>query len=164
VIVDADLRRPRVAAALGLHKQKYGLTDYLDNRCGLDEALTPDAHSPVVALTATRTDNPAQWIRSQKMAALIGRLRNIADLVVIDSPPLLAVHDAQKLGPLADGALFVVHWEKTPREATSHAARSLRACGVPILGTILTRAHPVHYRYYDYGYSGAPSLATYYEN
>jgi polysaccharide biosynthesis transport protein len=164
VIVDADLRRPRVAAALGLPKQKYGLKDYLDNRCALDEVLAPDAHSPVVALTATRTDNPAYWVRSQKMAALIGRLRNIADLVVIDSPPLLAVHDAQKLAPLTDGALFVVHWEKTPREATNQAAKALRSSGVPILGTILTRAHPVHYRYYVYGYTGAPSLATYYEN
>lgn len=164
VIVDADLRRPRVAAALGMPRPPHGLVDHLDGRCGLDEALTPDAFSPVVAITATPTANASEWIRSPKLRALIERLRSISDLIVIDSPPLLAVHDTKKLAPLADGALFVVHWAKTPREASDHAARSLRDCGVPILGTILTRANPGQYRYYTYGYGGAPALAKYYED
>ena len=164
VIVDADLRRPRVAPALGMPKPPYGLVDYLDGRCGLDEALAPDTFSPVMAIAATPTTNASQWIRSPKLRPLVDRLRSISDLVVIDSPPLLAVHDTKKLAPLADGALFVVHWAKTPREASDHAARSLRDCGVPILGTILTRADPGQYRYYTYGYGGAPALATYYDN
>jgi len=163
VLVDADLRRPRIAAVLGMHKPPYSLVDHLEDRCGLDEALAPDPHSPVVALTATPTRNAADWVRSPKLPALIKRLRSISDLIIIDCPPLLAVSDTKKLARLADAALFVVHWEKTPREASDHAARSLRDCGIPILGTILTRANPGQYRYYFYGHSGAPTLAHYYE-
>ena len=163
VLVDGDLRRPRVASALGMQKPAYGLVDHLEGRCGLDEVLAPDPHSPAVALTATPTPDAANWVRSPKFAALIKRLRTISDLIIIDCPPLLAVSDTKKIAPLVDAALFVVHWEKTPREASDHAARSLRDCGVPILGTILTRANPGQYRYYFYGHAGAPTLAHYYE-
>ena len=127
-------------------------------------APAPRAMATRDAVTATPTANASEWTRSPKLRALVERLRSISDLIVIDSPPLLAVHDTKKLAPLADGALFVVHWAKTPREASDHAARSLRDCGVPILGTILTRANPGQYRYYTYGYGGAPALAKYYED
>ena len=55
VIVDADLRRPQVSAALGLRVSKCSLTDHLARRCTLDEALRPDPRSPLVALDELRT-------------------------------------------------------------------------------------------------------------
>lgn len=164
VIVDADLRRPKVSVALGLRKFSHGLTDYLEKRCSLDEALSPDPHSPLVALAASHTANASDMIAAPEMGALIGRLREISDFVVIDTPPVLAVHDAKLLASQADGALFVVRWEKTPREAVTSAVKSLREFGASLFGAALVRTNVKQYQYYTYGYNGIPALSGYYDN
>lgn len=162
VIVDADHRRPRVAAALGLRPVRYCLDDYLKRRCTLDQALTADPQSPLVVLAGSGVARDVDLAWSPAMSALIGRLREIADFVVIDSPPVLAVHDAKLLAQMTDGTLFVVRWGKTPREAVSAALKLLRAFGARIAGTVLVRTDPAHYQYYAYGYAGVPALADYF--
>ena len=97
------------------------------------------------------------------MAALIRHLRGISDVVIIDTPPVLAVQDARLLAELSDGALFAVRWAKTSREAVLRALKLLRDFGIPLVGTSLVRAHPKFHRFYSYGYSGLPALAEYYE-
>lgn len=162
VIVDADHRRPRVAAALGLRHVRYCLDDYLKRRCSLDQALSADPHSPLVVLAGSGIARDVDLVWSPAMSALIGRLREIADFVVIDSAPVLAVHDAKLLAQMTDGTLFVVRWGKTPREAVSAALKLLREFGARIAGTVLVRTNPAHYQYYAYGYAGVPALADYF--
>ncbi|MDE2111708.1 MAG: polysaccharide biosynthesis tyrosine autokinase [Alphaproteobacteria bacterium] len=163
VIVDADMRRPRVAAALGLQMVRHSLKDYLLKRCTLEDVLIPDPHSPLVAVVAVHAGDAAHHIGSPSMSAAIDRLRNIADFVVIDSPPVLAVHDAKLLSKMSDGVYFVVRWEKTPRDAVALAVKSLRAFGAKLLGAVLVRADAKQYQYYAYGYTGVPALLTYYD-
>lgn len=162
VIVDADQRRPRVAAALGLRNVRFSLDDYFKRRCSLDQAMNADPHSPVVALSnsGATQDTAVNWWSA--FSSLITRLRGMADFVIIDSPPVLAVHDAELLARIADGTLFVVRWEKTPREAASAALELLRDRGAKLIGSVLVRTNPDHYQYYAYGYRGAPALASYY--
>jgi capsular exopolysaccharide synthesis family protein len=162
VIVDADHRRPKVAAALGLRNIRYCLDDYLMRRCSLDQALSADPQGPLVALASSGVAGKPELNWSSAMFALIDRLREIADFVVIDSSPVLAVHDAEVLAQMSDGVLFVVRWGKTPREAVTAALQRLREFGAKLAGTILARTNPDHYQYYAYGYAGVPALADYF--
>lgn len=163
VIVDADQRRPKIAAALGLRNVKYRLADYLTGRCSLDQALSADPHSTLVALPASCATDAAALIGSPAMASLIERLREIADFVLIDSPPVLAVHDAKLLAHMADGTIFVVRWKKTPREAVCLAVKMLREFRVKLLGVAMARTDAKQYQYYTFGYTGVPTLADYYK-
>jgi capsular exopolysaccharide synthesis family protein len=164
VVIDADLRRPAVATALGLRNIRYSLSDYLTLRCSLDDALIPDPHSALMALPATSTSDAAELINSPAMASLVERLRQIADFVVIDSPPVLAVNDARLLAQITDGTVLVVRWEKTPRDAVSHAVNSLRELRTGLIGAALSRTNVKQHQYYTFGYTGVPALADYYKN
>ncbi|HEY4259659.1 MAG TPA: AAA family ATPase, partial [Schlesneria sp.] len=164
VVIDADYRRPKVAVALGLRSVKYDLADYLARRCSLEEALCPDPYSPLVVLPAVHTAEGGEMISSSAMAALITRLRGVADFVVIDSPPVLAVNDTRLLAGMADTTIFVVRWGKTPREAAALAVRLLRDFRVNLVGAVLARANARQQQYYTFGYTGAPALADYSKN
>jgi len=164
VLVDGDLRRPSVSTTLGLHNTRYDLRDYLARRCMLDEAICADPHSSLVTLSALHGLKSSNEDNLSAMAALIRRLRDISDVVIIDTPPVLAVQDARLLAELGDGALFVVRWAKTSREAVQRALKLLRDFGIPLIGTAMVRAHPKHHRFYSYGHTGLPALTQYYES
>ena len=163
VLVDGDFRRPSVGAALDAHMVRFDLGDYLARRCLLDEAIYGDPDSPLVALLVSHAGSARNEDYLPAMAELIRHLRAISDIVIIDTPPVLAVQDAKMLAEMSDGALFAVRWAKTSREAVLRAIKLLRDFGVPLLGTSLVRAHPKYHRYYSYGYQGLPTLARYYE-
>jgi capsular exopolysaccharide synthesis family protein len=164
VLVDGDLRRPNVHTALGIGRFKHGLVNYLDQECMLDDALVPDPKSPLLSLPATHTRHAPELIASDQMEKLITRLRSVADLVIIDSPPVLAVNDANLLAHIADTTLFVVRWEKTPREVAMQAVKSLREVGAQLAGVVLMRADTMRYQYYNYGYNASLAYAKYFEN
>lgn len=164
VLVDGDLRRPNVHAALGIARFKHGLVSYLDQECMLDDALVPDPRSPLLSLPATHAHNAPELIASDAMEKLIARLRSVADLVIIDSPPVLAVNDANLLAHIADTTLFVVRWEKTPRAVVGQAVKSLRDVGATLAGVVLMRADATRYQYYNYGYNASLAYAKYFEN
>jgi len=164
VIIDADLRRPAIATALGLKKFRHSLADHLSLRCSLEEALVGDPHSPLMALPAACSEDATELVGSEAMAAMVERLRAIADFVVIDSPPVLAVHDAKLLARIADGTVFVVRWKKTQREAVAQALDMLREFRARLVGAVLSRADTKEHHYYSYGPSGLPALAQYYKS
>jgi Mrp family chromosome partitioning ATPase len=130
----------------------------------LDEAICADPHSSLVTLSALHGLKSSNEDNLSAMAALIRRLRDISDVVIIDTPPVLAVQDARLLAELGDGALFVVRWAKTSREAVQRALKLLRDFGIPLIGTAMVRAHPKHHRFYSYGHTGLPALTQYYES
>jgi capsular exopolysaccharide synthesis family protein len=163
IVIDADMRRPAIAAALGLQKVRYGLSDCLSLRCSLDEALMPDPHSALMALPANFTADATELISSNAMTSLVERLKQIADFVVIDSPPVLAVNDARLLAQIADGTVLVIRWEKTPREAASQAVNLLREFRTRLIGGALARTNVRQHQYYTFGYKGVPALADYYK-
>jgi Mrp family chromosome partitioning ATPase len=84
------------------------------------------------------------------------------DTVIIDSAPVLPVNDTKILSQLADTVLFVVRWEKTPREAVSNAIRSLTDARAPIAGITLSRADMKRFQYYSYGYQDYHYYDKYY--
>jgi Mrp family chromosome partitioning ATPase len=96
--------------------------------------------------------SPSDLLGSHATRNFIGNLAKIFDLVIIDSAPVLPVHDTKILSQLADTVLFVTRWEKTPREGVSNALRALADVNAPVAGIALARADMRRFQYYSYGY------------
>jgi exopolysaccharide transport family protein len=168
MLIDGDLRRPSLSKALpplAKSEKRRGLIDVLAGQANLEECLIADSRSSVMILPTTRVvGNPPDLLGSAAMDRLVDGLRGACDLIVIDSAPMLAVNDTKVLARLADAVLFVVRWEKTPREAVVHGARALADVGAHVAGVVLTRAHSKRYRYYSYGYQNNYYYSKYYND
>jgi capsular exopolysaccharide synthesis family protein len=165
IIIDGDLRRPNVAKAFGGEILQQGLFEVLTGKMPLDMCLGKDPRSDVVVLPCLQTPaNPADVLASQAMQHLVENLRKVFDLVIIDSAPILPVNDTKILSRLADAVLFVVRWEKTPRDAAVNALRSLADVHASVAGVALTRTDNRRFRYYSYGYQNYDSYSTYYKD
>jgi capsular exopolysaccharide synthesis family protein len=149
LVIDADLRRPRVHAIFG-QSNTWGLSDLL-----ADE--TPCADYPADALART-TEVPGlfsipsglggadaiQALYSSRMAELLDRLRQEFDAILIDTPPVLTVADARILSRLADGVVLVVRAGQTQRDSATMAMNMFEADGIQVLGTVLNDWNPRH--------------------
>lgn len=140
LIVDADLRRPRVAEALGL-ESTVGLTTILSGRMSVQQSVQMWGGSLLdVIASGPVPPNPSELLASQYMAKLLSDLRVNYDLILLDTPPLLPVTDAAALAPLTDGVLFACKARSTSRAQVRAAATSVRSAGSSILGAVLTMA------------------------
>jgi capsular exopolysaccharide synthesis family protein len=165
VLVDADLRHPSVAETLGVSKPEKGILDVLTGTQSVEGSFMRDPKSPVMALLATKAaGNPPDLLGSGAMEKLIDGLSKVFDMVVIDSAPLLPVHDTRVLSRLADAIVFVVRWDKTPRDAVAMAARTLADTQTRVAGVALTRADETRYKYYTYGYQDYSAYNKYYND
>lgn len=151
VVVEADLRRPRVAALLGEVDSSVGLTTVLAGRVDLDEAVQPAASAVHVLAAGIMPPNPSELLASRQMQEVLEALRRRYDVVLVDSPPLLAVTDAAAMGPFSDGALLVCRFGKTSGAAVRSTAESLAAVSTRVLGTVMTMV-PRHSPWVSTGY------------
>ena len=86
------------------------------------------------------------------MRGLIERLCTMADLIILDSPPVLAVTDPMLLSPLVDGVILVVDAQHTGRQAVKRAAETIKQASPPLLATALNKVRPTGRSGYDYYY------------
>jgi polysaccharide biosynthesis transport protein len=139
VLVEADLRRPKVSDYLGLERA-VGLTTVLVGYGTLDEALQSwgTTGNLQVLSSGAIPPNPNELLRSNGMAELLKELEDRCDLVLIDSPPVLAVADAAVLANLASGAVVVAKYGKTRSDQLAQAVEELRGVGATLYGSIVT--------------------------
>jgi capsular exopolysaccharide synthesis family protein len=163
ILVDADLRQPSVVKAMNIAHPKFGIAEALTGT-PVEECLFKDPLSDTLVLPARRLSNPSDVLASARLASLIERLSASCDLLVIDSPPLLATNDARILAQFADAVLFVVRWERTSREAALHALRSLTDAMAPVAGVVFSRADWEQFHYYNYGKREYREIAKYYRD
>ena len=149
LIVDADLRRPSQGSLWGLSDGE-GLTSML-----LDEAAlqSPQIQSTTVDGLAVLTSgplppNPADVLASQRMDAVIARLSEMAEYILFDVPPVLAVSDAAILGRKLAGVLLVVKAGASRRDHTARARDQLERVGAHLIGAVLTNAPRSSRTYY----------------
>ena len=136
VLVDADLRRPRVADTFGLDGG-VGLTDVIVGRATLGEALQADGGSGLHILpSGALPPNPGELLGGRKFLALLDELKASYDVVLLDAPPLLAVADASVLAKRTSGALVVGALRRTRRPQLLKALDALDQVNAPILGLI----------------------------
>ena len=151
VLVDLDLRGPSVSRTFDL-VGKPGITDVTMNRVGLDHALVPIglSHSAVarnstsiggslnVLPAGTIPPDPGEFVGTPQLAAVLEKLRQQHDFVLIDAPPILVVGDAMSLSTLVDDLFVVVRLDVTNRPMLNDMARALRSCACGRLGFVLT--------------------------
>jgi capsular exopolysaccharide synthesis family protein len=149
VLVDCDLRRPRVHHSLGVIPEG-GLAEVLRGEVGLDQALASVDGSalrvlPVRALPA----NPSELLASRRMRELVEKLTTEFDHVVLDVPPTLGLPDAKIVTDLCDGILLVIRAHSTSHDEVAGALEVLDRGR--LLGTVLNEADLSPSRY---GYAG----------
>jgi len=157
LLVDADLRKPRLHAYLGL-KPQYGLSDYLLGEKDLPGLLVKTGIGKLVFLPAGRPpSNPAELIASERMRELVRELKQrYADrYVIFDSSPLLMAADALSLCDYVDGMIFVVQAARTTPKVASQALAVVR--NYNILGTVFNNvSKDLAREYYPYYYQESP--------
>jgi len=156
LIIDADLRRPRLAEYLGL-EGAVGLTDLLIDRAQLLDVIQPWGRHQLYVLPAGQIPpNPSELLGSQVMADLLTSLEKEFDYVFLDAPPLLPVTDAAILTMRATGAIVVVAAGRTQKNQLRGALAALENVGAHVSGiamTMLPTRGPDAYGYGRYGYN-----------
>jgi succinoglycan biosynthesis transport protein ExoP len=152
LIIDCDLRRPRLHAQLNAPNTK-GLTNWLSGETDIDGLLqTYELHANLKFLTSGPVPpNPAELLGSDEMRKLLGMLSERFTHIVIDSPPAISFTDASILSTMVDGVVLVVHGGKTSRAVARRAKQQLLDVGAHIFGVVLNN---VKLETQDYYYSG----------
>ncbi len=157
LLIDGDLRKPRVGRIFNADREKPGLSDLLTGRPALEEAVQPTSFPGLEIIAGGHPPpNPAELINSRRFEQLLSEARNRWDRVIIDSPPLLSVTDATILGRLADGVIMVVRAGSTSGKIASFCREKLERVNANIIGMILNGAdmhRGQNYYYYHSYYS-----------
>jgi len=159
LLLEGDLRRPRVVDYLGL-EGAVGLTDVLVGRADLGDVVqTWGSDGLSVLASGSIPPNPSELLGSQNMITLLGRLEGSFDVILIDAPPLLPVADGAILAAKSDGALLVVRHGVTTRPQAQAAVQALESVDARLLGTVFnmvpTRGSDGYY--YSYSYADSPN-------
>jgi len=138
VVVDADMRKPRLHKLLGIDNQR-GLADYLSGGTMIEMIVQRSRLPNLWAVPAGRVPaNPAELLGGRGMDDLLARLRRDYDHVVIDAPPVNGTMDAAVLAPRADASVLVVRMDATARNTALRAVELLKKSGAKFVGTVLT--------------------------
>jgi exopolysaccharide transport family protein len=156
VLVDCDLRRPAAHKNFGVHSQP-GLVEVLLGKASLVEVLVTDPRSGAQFVPAGEwvPPNSADLLGSPQMKHLLASLAEDHDLVILDTPPVLAVSDARVLARMVDRTLFLVRWADTRRERAIAGWRLLVEAGGKVAGVALTLVDVRRHAQYGYSDSGA---------
>jgi capsular exopolysaccharide synthesis family protein len=155
-LVDADLRKPALHRIFGLPSQA-GLTNVLIGDKTVEDAMaSTEIEGLKVISSGPLPPDAAQVLRSRRMKEVIEDLKNRADLIIIDSPPLLSVTDPMLLTPLVDAVLLVVDAHRTSRDTLRRGVEVLAQASPQIAGTVLNKI-PANggslYYYHHYYYN-----------
>lgn len=151
VVVDADLRRGRVAKYLGV-KQDTGLAEVLAGTARLDEVMfNIDVPNLSFIASGAAPQQPVELLDSPKMTDLLSTLRGMFDLVIVDTPPIISVTDSGILGAMCDGVLMVIQAGRTQRGMIRHAQELLHQAHAKVIGHVLTNIE-YHLPEYIYRY------------
>lgn len=163
IVVEADLRRPKLADVLGLDRT-IGLTSVLTGRIRVEHAIQHWSGGTIdVLASGPLPPNPSELLASQQMASLIDQLREHYGVVLLDTPPLLPVTDAAAVAPAADGVLLVCRYKQTRCAQVQSAVAALSAVSTTVLGTIFTMVPatgPHAYAQYTTYYGPDPAPAA----
>ena len=162
VLVSADLRRPSIHKFFGLSNSR-GVIDILDPEYALRGALQkPDIPNLRLLATGGLPPNPTEILASERFGQILAQLRDVADYVILDAPPVLGLGDASVLASKVDGVLVVVRTGSVTKRELSHAVDQLSKAGGNIAGIVLNAVEPddgygYYYHYYYSQYQETPN-------
>jgi len=145
VLMDCDLRKPTVAASLGL-RVDAGLAEVLEGSASLEDAIRRvDGSQLDVLPVRSIPQNPSELLASENMRKLLEALASRYDRVILDLPPTLGLPDAKTMSELCDGVIFVVRADVTPEPEIASALDVIDRRRV--LGLVMNGSEPVSSRY-----------------
>jgi len=157
LLVDCDLRKPRVHRVFDAKKEP-GLINYLVGEKTLEQVTHKSELENLYYITSgIIPPNPAEMLSSDHMDNFLATVREMYDYVIIDSPPIIAVTDAEILAKKVDGAILVVSSEITEMQMLERANQLIKHDNTTLIGTVLnsfdTRsAYGTYYKYKYYYY------------
>jgi len=170
LLLDADMRKPRLHAAFNFDDPGNGLAQLIEN---VDEGTTmdeikefgivTDKQEGLVVVTSGTTglNNPAELLDSPRFKKLVAILRDNFDFVVFDSPPCASLVDSFIISNATDGLVIVVKTHSTPKGVSAYLADNLRNSGINVLGVVCNNKDApkrsrlsYYYGYGKYGYGG----------
>ncbi|UYT84625.1 CpsD/CapB family tyrosine-protein kinase [Priestia megaterium] len=137
LLIDADLRKPTAHYTFRLENH-VGLTNVLTKQSTLGQAIQGTEVPDLFLLTSGPIPpNPAELLASNNMTELLKEMKQEFDMVIFDTPPVLAVADAQILANQVEGSILVVSSGKTDKEAALKAKEQLLKANAKVLGAVL---------------------------
>lgn len=157
LIMDGDLRRPRLHRLFGIHNSQ-GLTNVLLKEAQLNDVIQKtEVENLYLISSGPIPPNPSEIMASRSMAVTINTLKSAYDFVLIDVPPLGVVTDAAVLSKVTDGYIVVAALSVTNRDSLRMVLENIKNVGGNIIGVVAnntpqTKRSGYYYYYYDYSY------------
>jgi capsular exopolysaccharide synthesis family protein len=155
VIVDCDFRKPRMHNVFK-EERIPGIIDYLFGRAAIDDIIkTTKMKNLFFIPSGTIPPNPSEMLESSQMDAFLKELKTLFDVVIIDSPPIIAVTDPEILARMTDATILVVSADTTEIDLMEKSVELLKSDHIQFLGTILNNftyksGYGSYYKYYYY--------------
>ncbi len=160
LLIDADMRRPSVARGLELPPAAKGLSNLVSGSSSLEECLhTLDGSTLTIIPAGTVPPNPLELLLSARFKETLDQLAQQFETIIIDSPPVELVSDAQVIAPNATGVIYVVKAHATPYQLVRKGLAKMHQVGGHLLGVAINqfdfaRAEKYHGEYSGYGKYG----------
>jgi polysaccharide biosynthesis transport protein len=139
VLVDLDIRNSSVSNLFNLQESK-GVVDVIQGNSMIGNALQTFDQLPLTVMAVGQSSRLSpDMIGSPRFGAMIQELANDFDLVVLDSPPILAVSDSVLISNVSDATLFIIQWRTTPKDIVRQGIKVLRANGATLAGVVFNK-------------------------
>ena len=150
LLIDADLRKPTIHYTFRLDNLR-GLSNVLVGERSLEEVVhESDVPGLDVVSCGPIPPNPSELLGSKKMRDMLDYAKDQYDIIMLDTPPVLAVTDAQILANFVDGSILVIRSGYTEIEAATKAKEALEPARAKLLGTVLNGREKTASNYYYY--------------
>jgi len=160
ILISGDMRRPKIAEMFNVQTDLPGLSNYLKGKGEMDEIVVRTHHNKLdLIVSGPPTSDSSDLLSSDRMKALLEKLKKKYDKIIIDTPPIMmGIPDTLLISKLVDSVVLVTRFSKTNRMLFQHALKHLQRCRAPVTGVIIngfdhSKIKNTPYQYYNSYYS-----------
>lgn len=151
LLVDCDMRKPSIHKKFGISNEK-GIVELLSENKTMEDVLHKYNEKLDILPAGTTPPNPSEMLSSNRMDHFVKEMKNHYDYVILDTPPIQVVSDAQILSTKSDGTLLVIKSSTTKKEEVASAVDLINKVNGKIMGTVLNGVNDKKKKYNYYGY------------